>query len=62
MMNKFGVNNTRMEKKVAGERGPVKKIVTCSKCGRRFEKSCPNEQLCKISNRRCPHCGGEMEA
>jgi hypothetical protein len=62
MMKKFGVNNTKMEKKVAGDSGPVTSIVFCSQCGRKFEKSCPSERLCKISNTKCPHCGGKLEA
>jgi len=62
MMNKFGVNNTKVEKKVAGDGSWSSVVVTCSKCGRKFEKSCPNERLCKISNKKCPHCGGNLEA
>jgi len=62
MLSKFGVNNTRMEKKVAGDSGRVTKRVKCSKCGKKFEKSCPSAELCDITNNNCPTCGGRLEA
>lgn len=65
MMKKFGVNETRAEK-----RGPVVKdavasksrhvkVVTCE-CGTRLEKSCPDELACELSSLKCPKCGKEV--
>jgi len=62
MLKKYGVNSTRMEKKVAGADSKVSTIVTCSKCGRKYEKRCPSAALCNIANTKCPHCGGKLEA
>lgn len=65
MMNKFGINSTRAEKS-----GPVvkdaiieqraEKIVVCS-CGKKFIKSCPNQDVCDISILKCPHCGADIK-
>ena len=60
MLKKFGVNNTRVEKRVAGYKRH-KMVVTCASCGRKFEKECPSEELCKIASK-CPKCGGKLEA
>lgn len=61
MMKKFGVNTTRAEK-----RGPVvkkgisfQKMVACS-CGKKFLKTCSNEEICDITVHTCPFCGATI--
>lgn len=63
-MIKTGVNNTRAEKAGPivrkGIGNSVKKVVTCSVCKCKLEKSCPNEMLCEVSVLKCPKCGTEV--
>lgn len=65
MLKKYGVNNTRQEKKgptvVQGVSKPFSKRLSCRKCGKTFVKSCASELACEVSPSRCPHCGSDLE-
>lgn len=65
MLKKFGINTTRAEKrgpnvKQGISEGSFKRVITCA-CGRKFEKSCPNEMACDITMFTCPHCGATIK-
>lgn len=65
MLVKNGINTTRAQKDGPTMRkgivGSVKKIVTCSVCKCKLEKSCPNEMMCEISILKCPKCGSDVK-
>jgi len=65
MIVKRGINTTREEKSgptvrkgiASSSKNKFRKIVTCSNCKTKLEKSCENEMFCEISVLKCPRCG-----
>jgi hypothetical protein len=64
MLNKYGVNSIRAEKKGPlvkdGIKRKVEKTIVCA-CGKKFVKDCPSETLCELSSFFCPYCGAEIK-
>lgn len=67
MMTKLGINTISARKRgpnvkegISNE-SPIRstKLISCS-CGKKFEKNCPNEDMCSISTFECPYCKAKI--
>lgn len=67
MLVKNGINTSRASKagptmrKSINTNTKITKVVTCSVCKCKLEKSCPNEMMCEISVLQCPKCGSDVK-